>query len=120
MSPWRTSNCGKSAAIAMAIVMVCLFCRYSLGDDWRRTAAGWERMNNWTVSASAAVFPLLADHQPAAAKSIRFDTHPGVLAFGELVVVLLALYAFRSSPMLPSVHHWPTLLARSFRASAFG
>jgi hypothetical protein len=120
MSIRRNSITSKLAAIAIAIVMVCFVCRNSHSDDWRRTASGWERMGNWTMNASAAVFPLLADHHPATAKASRFDTHPAVLAFGELVAVLLALYAFRSSPILPAASQWPALLARSFRASAFG
>jgi len=76
-------------------------------------------MSDWSMSAST--FALAADQAlPLATKIGRIDTHPAVLALTELVVALLGLYAFRSTRTLPAATQLPALIARSFRASAFG
>jgi hypothetical protein len=104
--------------LAIAFLAFNLAC-LSPADDWRRTATGWQRMSDWSMSAST--FALAADQTLPVARNIgRIDTHPAVLALGELVAALLGLYAFRSSRILPAARHWPALIARSFRASAFG
>jgi hypothetical protein len=91
-------------------------------DDWRRTAHGWERTIAWpklpTESAKKSVRPLKS-YRPW---SIRLDTHPAGLALLQLVGGLAALAAFGPSRSAATAHrpHWKVILARSFRASAFG
>jgi len=88
-------------------------------DDWRRTANGWERISAWpTFTFDMA--PRRPQPTPATPHAQhRFDTHPAVLALLQLVGVLLALVAFGSQSSR-NQEDWKSLLARSFRASAFG
>jgi hypothetical protein len=95
----------------------------SSGDEWRRTANGWERIGHWqTTTASMALDRTPLTNSSPGAVIGRFDTHPAGLALVQLVAVLLALYSFpsRLHPSAASHDGWLTLLARSFRASAFG
>jgi hypothetical protein len=90
----------------------------SAGDDWRRTATGWEHVGHWEHPIDRFNLPLPAHSDKAG----RFDTHPAVLALLQLVVALLALNAFPRIPAraASSSGNLVALLARSFRASAFG
>jgi hypothetical protein len=92
------------------------------GDEWRRTADGWERTGHWEQQSSAgSAFerPLNAERM---GKKVRFDTHPAVLALFQLVATFLALKAFPygRERSITAAGEWKALLARSFRASAFG
>jgi hypothetical protein len=81
-------------------------------DGWRRTASGWERIDQPSPSAS----------EPNEATS-RHDTHPAVLALGQLLASLVALSFLpvqRSGGAVPHSRDWPELVAASFRASVFG
>jgi len=98
--------------------------RPSLGDDWRRTAHGWERIDQWSPPPAHRSD---SNHQSPAnairhAASGRLDTHPAVLALAELVGVLVALWSFPATS--PGSGRFAggcsAFLARSFRASAFG
>jgi hypothetical protein len=84
-------------------------------DDWRRTASGWERVGHWPVSTDSGTA------RPATSPTLRasMNTHPAVLALGQLVGVLVVLGLFSSSQS----HASGGLIgrvSRSFRASAFG
>jgi len=90
-------------------------------DDWRRTAHGWERSSDWPKIArhrieARQLQPLAAIHSTA-----RIDVHPAALALFQLTASLLVLAASRAGATAnatsPSLG---TLVARSFRASAFG
>jgi len=120
------AKCGVIALVLLGLFMAGYLPtggHVSQGDDWRRTTNGWQRMSQWQIGISTAAFeapPVIQANQRA--ETGRFDTHPAVLALLQLVATLLALYAFpfRSTPSPPLARHLPTLLARSFRASAFG
>jgi hypothetical protein len=86
------------------------------GDQWRRTANGWERKSDWQVSAIA--YPSAV--APTARQ--RFDSHPAVLALVQVIGTLLAMHCFPvgASQSASRGPNWLDLLGRSFRASAFG
>jgi hypothetical protein len=54
-------------------------------DLWRRTPAGWELTNRWNGRATLA---------HAGTFSLRFDSHPAVLALAESLAVVAAFAAF--------------------------
>jgi len=123
----------SSPAVALAIplfVAGCLiaqafpFDRAGGGDDWRRTVNGWQRISTWQMAAATvtAANPARTPDRPLGSKTTRFDTHPATLALGQLILILLGLYAFpiHSSGTTKRADRWTPLLARSFRASAFG
>jgi hypothetical protein len=84
-------------------------------DDWRRTANGWERQEQWPISTHIAVSQLRASPGPRT----PMNTHPAVLALGQLVGVFAVLGVF--SPLRSRQSRgWAAAVGRSFRASAFG
>jgi hypothetical protein len=90
------------------------------GDDWRRTASGWQRTAAWPVAIeNSSANPSSLVGGGRAGKIPRWDTHPAVLAFVQLVGVLAALRFF-AAPAPLSFRDWLALLTQSFRASAFG
>jgi hypothetical protein len=54
-------------------------------DLWRRSPGGWELTNRWNGRASLA---------HAGTFSLRFDSHPAVLALAESLAVIAAFAAF--------------------------
>jgi len=123
------------AALAIGSAGFCLLCGQwqprpaSQADDgWRRTERGWERAVAWNRPAIAST-NLPADHATPSlpAKSAhRWDAHPAALALVQLAAVLLAFFALPvgcrlRAPSFPTLFtRLPTLVAKSFRASAFG
>jgi len=89
-------------------------------DQWRRTAAGWERATAWPIASGlrAVSAPLAASSAKASAHP-RYDTHPAVLALLQIVGTLTALGIF-AAPAPQSIRGWLAVLTQSFRASAFG
>ena len=67
----------------------------STDDGWRRTAAGWERIELWAVPKKDdfrgpnRFYPV----RPPAGQ--RWDIHPGLLAAGQLLTVASAFYLGR-------------------------
>jgi len=115
----------KWAAAGLALILLGIAALWpSRGDDWRRTANGWERALHWEVGAST--FSLQATSQKpghSLAQPARVDSHPAVIALVELVFSLLGLYWFPFGSSAATAFHcpnWRALLVRSFRASAFG
>ncbi len=92
----------------------------SRADQWRRTSAGWERATEWPVFREIRTVsrPLPASAISKANDS-RYDTHPAVLAFLQIIGVLAALSVF-TVPAPQTFRGWRALLKQSFRASAFG
>jgi hypothetical protein len=92
------------AVIAIAFVLVLA------------PAHGWEQTTDWQVSAIARPTATVTTARP------RFDSHPAALALVQVVGTLLALYGFPVGASQPASgsRNWLDLLARSFRASAFG
>jgi hypothetical protein len=106
-------------AIAFVLVLALLSGRPHMtpnADPWRRTAHGWEQTTDWQVSAIARPTATVTTARP------RFDSHPAALALVQVVGTLLALYGFPVGASQPASgsRNWLDLLARSFRASAFG
>jgi len=95
----------------------------SSGDEWRRTADGWQRIADWPSAKVSGRFVQASSARAVdRVQSARLDTHPAVLALVELVAILLALYSFpfgRQRPLTPR-DGWIRFLARSYRASVFG
>ncbi len=91
-------------------------------DEWRRTAHGWERAAAWAKPASLSAKSNQPKRVSSSGFSGRFDTHPAALALVQLVGALTALAAFTPFSACVTAHrpHWKAVLARSFRASAFG
>jgi hypothetical protein len=89
-------------------------------DQWRRTAAGWERATQWpTAIGLRRVSTALQASSAKAPTPARYDTHPAVLALLQIVGTLTALRMF-ASPAPQSFRGWLAMLTQSFRASAFG
>jgi hypothetical protein len=89
-------------------------------DQWRRTAAGWERSTQWPMaSGSRAVSAPLPSSAAKTSTDERYDTHPAVLALLQIVGTLTALGIF-AAPAPQSIRGWLAVLTQSFRASAFG
>src|SRR5262249_14208821 len=117
------------AVALVALGTVCGIChawyaaRLGLADDgWRRTAQGWQYVGTWESNASwRESTPLSAVSKapaPAARHHTRWDTHPAVLALAQVVIAIAALATF--AVQRQQRVSWPALIARSFRASAFG
>src|SRR5688572_25538602 len=125
MRRWPISSEIMTAMIASALVGACIIAlvdspaRPSSADDWRRTATGWERASHWRSPAI-----LITSDEPArhVSNSGRFDTHPAVIALLQLTATLFVLSAYpaRKSVISENRIAFPTQIARSFRASAFG
>jgi hypothetical protein len=93
------------------------------GDNWRRTANGWERTTNWRpVGLVNLIRPPADPHATKPADGSRIDTHPAALALVEIVGALVALYVFpaQHSELVWAARNLPAAISRSFRASAFG
>jgi hypothetical protein len=89
-------------------------------DQWRRTAAGWERATQWpTAIGLAPDRTALTARSAKPATHQRYDTHPAVLALLQIVGTLTALRMF-AAPAPQSFRGWLAMLSQSFRASAFG
>jgi hypothetical protein len=95
-------------------------------DDWRRTAHGWERLSAWSSATQiTAISGSSAPNRPVTGRAIhlrnRADAHPAAVALMQLVGSMLALAIFspRGRSLLRE-KSLSTLLAGSFRASAFG
>src|SRR4051794_28466138 len=90
-------------------------------DDWRRTSHGWERSSDWPKMARVHTTTRSLQSRAPTPSAARLYPHPAVLALFELAGSLLFLAAGRSGAKAntasPSLG---TLVARSFRASAFG
>lgn len=119
------------AALIVASVGFCLLCACwntrlaSMSDDgWRRTEQGWERIAVWQSRAMAtASIPTYPSPPPRTESTLRWDTHPAALAFVQLGVVLFALLRLPAGARPGTTDHpvkLPELVAKSFRASAFG
>jgi hypothetical protein len=92
---------------------------FSRPEEWRRTAQGWERSTMWLVVASGPAESIKSSPARVSAK-IRFDTHPIVLAFVQVVGTLLAFFAAAAYRQRPEHGGLLSAILRSFRASAFG
>jgi len=93
------------------------------GNEWRRTAHGWERSDRWPSTTGTTQS---AESPRSVTKGLghnghRTDAHPAALALTQLVASMLALAIFspRGQSML-SETSLSAILARSFRASVFG
>lgn len=66
------------------------------GDDgWRRTAAGWERVELWAAPKDHE-FQGHFQFRPKVSESrSRWDLHPGILALGQLFVVASVFWICR-------------------------
>ena len=88
-------------------------------SEWRRTSAGWERVDHWPRTNEIARSRQQTSNHHGVAR--RIDTHPAVLALTQLVGSLLGLAIFRSHRRSPlTVVAISAAITRSFRASAFG
>lgn len=57
-------------------------------DGWRRTTAGWERVELWAAPKDHE-FQGNFEFRPQPPESHpRWDVHPGILALGQLLVVI--------------------------------
>ena len=123
MRRWLSSSDIPAALVAAALLGACIFAFFhsydssASVDDWRRTATGWERSTHWQLPAAQTQNP--AQLSP---NRRRFDTHPAVIALTQLTAALLVLTAFPTGRSIVTADPtaWPTQIARSFRASAFG
>jgi hypothetical protein len=120
------------AALIVGSTGICLLCgpwispqTTSADDGWRRTERGWERVvaSNQPAMATTTV-PVFHSPPPLSAKSShRWDTHPAALALVQLTAGIFALFARPGSWRLSEssfLSRLPALIAKSFRASAFG
>jgi hypothetical protein len=119
------------AAVIVGSIGFCLLSacwntpKTSVADDgWRRTERGWERIASWQKSAMASSsVPVYPAPLPLPKLTNRWDTHPAALALVQLAIVLFALLRLPAGPR-PSAPNQPArlpeLIAKSFRASAFG
>jgi hypothetical protein len=87
-------------------------------DPWRRTAKGWEKIDSTHAARPERVWQSATAPQ----RSPRLDTHPAVVALGQILTVLLALAAFPPGRRQQAwaIESWSKAIRRSFRASAFG
>jgi hypothetical protein len=119
------NRAGFGPLATVTVLVLCLLVTawlqvdFSHPDEWRRTAHGWERSNPWLVASGEPVASMKASPSHSSAK-MRFDTHPIVLAFAQVVGTLLALLA--AAPGFGHPQHVGVLsaISRSFRASVFG
>jgi hypothetical protein len=90
-------------------------------DGWRRTASGWERRKDWALIDKGSVLYLASAGGPIAA-SIRWDTHPAVLALVQIVVVVVGYATFPAQRRVGNAteNSWRDAVAQSFQASVFG
>ena len=120
-----------AAGVAMALIAAIVTCLTVSGsnssdpaqhDNWRRTAHGWERTTAWPKPPPKPATNSRPQRPSFHASRSRFDTHPAGLALLQLAGSLAALAVFRSAlaPATTRRPHWKAILARSFRASAFG
>jgi hypothetical protein len=112
------------AVLALLTVDAPVAVEATSADDWRRTAAGWERTTNWPQPSRShlrgGTFTKVST-PTSAPDHVRFDTHPAVLALAQLLGALMALAAFSAPRAKPgSTGRWHAAIARSFRASVFG
>src|SRR5262245_34144739 len=64
----------------------------AIDDGWRRTAAGWERVELWATPPADEFQRQFHFHESQPQKSpSRWDVHPGIFAVGQLAIVLSAL-----------------------------
>jgi hypothetical protein len=119
------------AALIVVSLGFCLLCvcwntpLASISDDgWRRTEHGWERIAVWQSRALAtASVPVYPAPPPPEKATFRWDTHPAALAFVQLAIVLFALLRLPAGMQSRTPDRpvkLPELVAKSFRASAFG
>jgi len=101
------------------LVTACLQVDLSRPDEWRRTAHGWERSAAWLVASGEPVEVAKGPSSHLSGK-MRFDTHPIVLAFAQVVGTLLALFAAAPGFGRPQGIGLLSAISRSFRASVFG
>ena len=64
-------------------------------DGWRRTAAGWERIDLWAVPKQDEFHRPDRFHPVRQPDARRWDIHPGLLAAGQLLAVACAFYIGR-------------------------
>ena len=67
-----------------------------VGDDgWRRTTAGWERVELWAAPKNHEIQGHFQFRPQAREARPRWDVHPGMLALWQLVVVTAAFWICR-------------------------
>ncbi len=64
-------------------------------DGWRRTAAGWERIELWAVPKKDDFRGPNRFYQVRPPDGQRWDIHPGLLAAGQLLAVACAFFMGR-------------------------
>jgi hypothetical protein len=64
-------------------------------DGWRRTSAGWERVELWAApKRPAAAVPI---RKTASEASMRYDFHPAYLVLFQVAAVWAAFLVFRAT-----------------------
>src|SRR5687768_15503651 len=61
-------------------------------DSWRRTAHGWERIENWRLKTRSPD-DLFVKDELVREVAIRWDVHPATLVAGQALAIALAFFA---------------------------
>src|SRR5262245_18858095 len=87
----------RVAPVFVAAALMAMAANFQgAGDNWRRTADGWERVESWRVTPPAPT------RTAAAVASARWDVHPAVVVLVQGVAVLAAMIVFpRPNSPLP-------------------